>query len=164
MDSLNLINRLAEEILVDHNRKKNQVYLVTSAVDGEGVTHTCELLLDSMRKLTPGKVYLLSVPKHDVAQAEYVSSPDDHRAEFFNELKANYNVILIDAGGLLRRDRAIPFLSECHSCILVTKAGHTRRGQVKETIEMLKRYDIPILGAVLNGVRRVIPQWLYKRL
>lgn len=164
MDSPNLINRLAEEILVDHHRKNNQVYLITSAVDGEGVTYTCELLVDAMRKLTPGKVYLLSVPKNEMGDAEYLSSPELHRIEFFMELKANYSVILIDAGGLLHRDRAIPFLAECHSCVLVTKAGRTRRGQVKETIDMLKRYGIPILGTVLNGVRHVIPNWLYKRL
>lgn len=163
MDSPNLINRLAEEIFVDHQRKNNRVYLITSATAGEGVTHTCELLVDAMRKLTPGKVYVLTVP-NSAESPEMLGSPEQHRNEFFTELKDNYDIIFIDAGGLLRRERSIPYLAQCDSCILVTKAGKTRRGQVKETIEMLKRYGIPILGTVLNGVRHVIPKWIYKRI
>lgn len=164
MESPNLINRLAEEILVDHARKKNQVYLITSALDGEGVTHVCDKLVEAMRGLSPGKVHLLSVPKQDLAQPEFGVPAEMHRTEFFQELKSNYDVILIDAGGLLNRGRAVPFLAECNACVLVTRAAKTRRGQVKETVEMLKRYSIPIVGAVLNGVERVIPQSLYKRL
>ncbi len=165
MESSNIINRLAEEIQVDHVRKKNQVYLITSAVDGEGVSHVCTMLAESsMSRSSPGKVHLLTVPKQELGQQAFGETTETHRAEFFQELKDSYDIILIDAGGLLNRGRAVPFLEECHACILVTRAAKTRRGQVKETIDMLKRYSIPILGAVLNGVERVIPESLYKRL
>jgi len=164
MDSTNIINRLAEEVLVDHARKKNQVYLITSALDGEGVTHVSTMLSDAMRRLSPCKVHLLSVPKQELGQPEYGVPAEMHRAEFFQELRINYDIILIDAGGLMNRGRAVPFLAECHAAILVTRAAKTRRGQVKETIDMLKRYSIPVLGAVLNGVERVIPDVLYNRL
>jgi Mrp family chromosome partitioning ATPase len=164
MESSNLIFRLAEEVLVDHARKKNQVYLITSAVDGEGCSSIAKLLADGVRRLSAAKSYLISVSKHELGQPEPDGAPDFHRSGFFEELKSNYNVIVIDAGGLLNRGRAVPFLAECHACILVTRAGETRRGQVKETVEMIKRYNIPILGAVLNGIERVIPESLYKRL
>jgi len=164
MESPNLINRLAEEILVDHARQKNQVYLVTSALDGEGVTHVCSMLAESMRRLSPGKIYLLTIPKQELAQPEFGLPAEMLRAEFFDELKSTYDVILIDAGGLLNRGRAVPFLAECHACILVTRAARTRRGQVKETLNMLKRYNIPVIGSVLNAVEHVIPKVLYKRL
>ena len=164
MDSPNLINRLAEEILVDHARKKNQVYLITSALDGEGVSLICRQLTEAMRKMSPGQFHLLTVPKQDVGQPEFGVPAEMYRSEFFEELKASYDIILIDAGGMLNRGRAVPFLTECHACILVIRAAKTRRGQVKEAIDMLKRYSIPIVGAVLNGVERVIPASLYKRL
>ncbi len=164
MDSPNFINRLAEEILIDHARKKNQVYLITSALDGEGVTYVCDKLVAAMHNLSPGKVHLIRVPKHELGQPEFGVPAEMHRAEFFNELKSSFDVILIDASGLLNRGRAVPFLAECSVCVLVTRAGKTRRGQIKETTDMLKRYNIPIIGAVLNGVERVIPQSLYNRL
>jgi Mrp family chromosome partitioning ATPase len=164
MESPNLINRLAEEILVDHARKKNQVYLITSALDREGVTHVSTLLADSLRRMSPGKIFLMTIPKQELGQPEFGVPAEMHRAEFFEELKATYDVILIDAGGLLNRGRAVPFLAECNACILVTRAAKTRRGQVKETLNMLKRYNIPVIGSVLNAVEHVIPQVLYKRL
>jgi hypothetical protein len=164
MDSHSLINRLAEQLLVDHARKKNQVYLITSAVDGEGCTYVSDFLNDALRAWLPGKVHLIAVPKQERANVAEDSFPDEFRAEFFEELKRQYKVILIDAGGLLKRGRAVPFLGECDACVLVTRAGVTRRGQVKEAIEVLKRYNIPILGSVLNGVRHSIPGFLYKRL
>ncbi|MEI6231957.1 MAG: hypothetical protein WCT04_02815 [Planctomycetota bacterium] len=159
-----MINRLAEEILVDHARKKNQVYLITSALDGEGVTFVSTQLAESLRRLSPGKVHLISVPKQELGQPEFGMPAEMHRKEFFNELKSSFDIILIDAGGLLNRGRAVPFLTECNACILVTRAAKTRRGQVSETTDMLKRYSIPIVGAVLNGVERVIPQSIYNRL
>lgn len=164
MESSNIINRLAEEILVDHARRKNQIYLITSAVDGEGVSLVCSMLVDAMQRSSPGKVHLLTVPKQELGEQAVGEGTDTHRAEFFTELKSSFDIILIDAGGLLNRGRAMPFLEESESAVLVTRAARTRRGQVKETISMLKRYSIPILGVVLNGVERVIPEFLYKKL
>src|SRR5260221_13034033 len=83
MDSPNLIYRLAEEILVDHARKKNQVYLITSALDGEGVTYVATQLEEAIRRLSPGQVHLLSVPKQEVGQPEFGVPAEMHRKEFF---------------------------------------------------------------------------------
>jgi len=152
------VEHLAEEILLDHRINNNKVYFLTSAVEQEGVTFVAEHLAKLLAKLHSGSVFLFSSPKSDDSD----SSGDQTRIKFFDELREQYSIILIDASGLLSTSRALPFFDIADSVVLVVKAGSTRKTMVLEAKEKLERLKQNVLGVFLNAQRHRIPKWLYK--
>lgn len=153
------MEHLAEEILLDHRTNKNQVYFLTSAVEQEGVTFVAEHLARHLSKLHTGNVFLFSSPKSDDPTD---TSGDQLRINFFDELREQYSIILIDASGMLSTSRALPFLDITDSVVLVVKAESTRKTMVIEAKEKLERLNLNVLGVFLNAQRHRIPKWLYK--
>jgi len=152
------VNKLAEETLLDHRMNKNKVYLLTSAVEQEGVTFVSEILAHQLGRLHTGDVFLFKTPKSDKS----TSNGDQMRIDFFDKLRQQYSIILIDAGAMLTTTSAIPFFDIIDSVVLIVKAGSTRKTLILEMQEKIKRLNLNILGIFLNGQRRRIPGWLYK--
>lgn len=152
------MDRLAEEILLDHRLNDNVTYLITSAVEGEGATFVAGRLAERLSILHSGEVFLFSIPKQDSADRD---TGDSLRIELFEKLKQKYSIVIIDASGVLSSDRVTPFFDITDSVIMVIKAGVTRKTLVIEAVNKLKRFKIPILGVFLNGQRHRIPRWIY---
>ena len=67
------------------------------------------------------------------------------------ELKEISDVVIIDAPPLIVSD-ALVLSAKVDGVLLVVRLGHTRKKQVKTTMEQLNRAEASVIGVVLNGV------------
>ncbi|ATW25946.1 CpsD/CapB family tyrosine-protein kinase [Candidatus Formimonas warabiya] len=65
-------------------------------------------------------------------------------------LKEQYEVILIDAPPAIAVADPIILAGKCDGVIVVVRAGFTKLNALKETKELLKKAEAPLLGTVLN--------------
>lgn len=64
----------------------------------------------------------------------------------------SYDYILVDTPPLGNVADALNIATHCDGTLLVVRSGETPRKLVKNSVEMLKRTDKPLLGMVLNRV------------
>lgn len=79
----------------------------------------------------------------------------------FEELRNQYDLIVVDAPGLLSSVDAALFASEADSVVLVVKAGVTRRETIKNSTLILERSDTKIAGVILNFRKFPVPKLFY---
>ncbi len=70
--------------------------------------------------------------------------------KLFDLIKEQYEVILIDAPPTIAVADPIILAGKCDGVILVVRAGFTKLNALKETNELLKKADAPLIGTVLN--------------
>jgi Mrp family chromosome partitioning ATPase len=150
---------LAEEILLDQRNHQGKVYLFTSAVSGEGVTHVVSSLAEELGLLHTGSVFLYREGDMPEGEAE---CDNKTRSDFLSKLRDEYSLILVDASAVLVKSCSLPFFDECDAAVLVVRAEATDRTLIKEALATLKRYEVRVLGTVLNGTIQRIPSCLYR--
>ena len=74
----------------------------------------------------------------------------DKFKELINELKEEYDIILLDCPPVLLVSDYIHISKLSDAVLFVVSCGVTRRGQLKESIELLKRNDVDVLGLVMT--------------
>ena len=74
----------------------------------------------------------------------------DKFKELINELKEEYDIILLDCPPVLLVSDYIHISKLSDAVLFVVSCGATRRGQLKESIELLKRNEVDILGLVMT--------------
>ena len=72
--------------------------------------------------------------------------------DLLQQLKEIADVIIFDSPPVLAVTDAVVLSSRVDGIILVTKAKHTRRNAVRQTIEKLEHVGGRVLGSVLNQV------------
>lgn len=152
-------DELAQEILQDHRKDNHRVYLLTSAMHGEGVSFVTTMLQRELRHLHDGEIIVLQPSVHCENRAD-----DPLRKTVCEAIAKDDAIVLIDASGVLDSSSPTGYLDICDACILVVRAGRTRRAVVIEVVQRIIRHGLPVIGAVLNGEIKVIPDFIYKRI
>jgi capsular exopolysaccharide synthesis family protein len=79
----------------------------------------------------------------------------------FNTLRDKYDLIVVDAPGLMLSVDAALFASEADSVVLVIRAGSTRLETIEKAKAILKRSNSEALGAILNFRKFPVPKIFY---
>jgi len=77
-----------------------------------------------------------------------------HMHKLLAELRAEYDVIVVDAPPVLPVADALAIAPACDGAILVARYGRTRRDQLAQTAAALRRTEVDVLGTVLNRTPR----------
>jgi capsular exopolysaccharide synthesis family protein len=84
-----------------------------------------------------------------------------HMRRLLDELRAEYDVIIVDAPPVLPVADALAIAPACDGAILVLRYGKTRRDQLTQTAAALRKAEIDVLGTVLNRAPRRGPDTYY---
>ena len=80
----------------------------------------------------------------------------DRVREVLDELRATYDVVLIDSAPLLTVTDTVPLLRYADAAIFVSRLGTTTRETAKRLVEVLARVpDVHLLGVVANDLSRL---------
>ncbi len=74
-------------------------------------------------------------------------------AEFIDEIKEEYDVVLIDSPPVLHVTDAAILGKKVDGTLVVYKAGEVARTSLKRSTSLLRSVEIELLGVVLNGIR-----------
>jgi len=72
--------------------------------------------------------------------------------EVLTSLQAGADIVLVDSPPVLPVTDALVLSGKVDATLMVVVAGATTRKDVARTVELLRRVDAPLVGAVLNGV------------
>lgn len=74
-------------------------------------------------------------------------------AELLQELRGQYDVIVIDTPPVLPVADTSVLARQADGALIVARAGHTRRPQLRAAVENLEAVGAMVMGVVLGGVR-----------
>ncbi|BBO87708.1 CpsD/CapB family tyrosine-protein kinase [Desulfosarcina ovata] len=87
--------------------------------------------------------------------------PTNAFVAFIQEVKAAYDVVIIDTAPVLQSGQADMIASHSDGTILVVQASRTRSEVVGAAVNQLNNSGATLLGSFLNKRKYVIPAWLY---
>jgi hypothetical protein len=85
-------------------------------------------------------------------------------ARVLHEDAPHFEAVVIDAPPLLIGSRGLEAAAAVGRAILIVEAGRTRVQAIERVKRELAQQEIKLLGAVLNKQRRIIPNWIYRRI
>jgi Mrp family chromosome partitioning ATPase len=115
-----------------------------------------------LRPLSMANFWLLSCGSPADSGAALLGS-DRMRARL-QELRAEFEYIIVDAGSLDTGTDGIALGSLSDGVVLVLKANTSRRDSAGKSMKELHAANVPILGVVLNRRTFPIPEAIYKHL
>ncbi len=92
-----------------------------------------------------------------VAAGKPVANPTELLArprfeQLLNSLLQRYDRIVLDSAPILGVSETLFLSSKVQGICFVVRGGHTPRNALIRAVEILRRADAPLLGAVLNGI------------
>ena len=103
--------------------------------------------------LLPWNRYLLTVlPSGAIPPNPSELLASNHMRNVIERLKAQFDIVIIDAAPLLPVADGAIVSSACDGAILIAKQGKTSKDQTRRAAEALQRVDARLLGVVLNFV------------
>ncbi len=84
--------------------------------------------------------------------------------DIFEELKQNFDYILIDSPSADTSSDTIAISKKVHGVVMVVAAEHTRWQKINAAKEEITKNGGNIIGVVLNKRKYYIPEFIYKRL
>ncbi len=116
----------------------------------------------SIQNMSEQNVDILPAGKADGNLSEIFNA--DEFAEFVETIRGRYNFVIIDIPALSESSSSVRLASLCDGVVMVVEAEQLRREIAQRAKAQLEKYNVNILGIVLNKRRFRVPQWLYKRL
>jgi capsular exopolysaccharide synthesis family protein len=141
-------------LVIDANLRRPRMHTILGASDAPGLA---DLLLgratpDQAVQATPiAGVSLLPCGKRDVPVFERYTSP--RMREVFTELKARYDLVLVDSTPGVVSGDAQAIASHCDAVVLVVRALSEKRGLVLRLRNQLGDCGAEFLGVVVNAVK-----------
>ncbi len=80
--------------------------------------------------------------------------------KWVGEAKSKFEYLVFDGAPLLALPDAVVFCAALDGVLLLARWGVTRRKDFQEAVRMLQSAQVPLWGALLNGVRRESGPWL----
>jgi Mrp family chromosome partitioning ATPase len=114
------------------------------------------------RPVGPHNLWLLSSGALEAGSFNLLTS--EYLAEQLEELRQNFDFLIIDAPPMTLRSDAIVLGQRADGLVLVLEANKTRREAASAVADSLRSAGVPILAAVLNKRTFPIPASLYSRL
>lgn len=79
----------------------------------------------------------------------------DHLREFVQSVRSTYDYVIFDTAPVLAVSDPLLLAPEVDGIVLVARSRATKRDMLLRTIAALETTRVPILGVVLNGMKRV---------
>ena len=115
------------------------------AVDNLYVIPTGAVAAETRMESTPGQPERLRIPN----PSELLGSPQ--MRAFLNTIQEIADVIIIDTPPVLAATDAVLLSTQADATVLVTRAGHTKSGDVDQALAHLDDVGAHVVGGVLNG-------------
>jgi len=114
-----------------------------------------KLSMDEIMK-TPGldNLHIITSGTHAPNPAEIINSKST--SDFLNDIKADYDIILIDAPPVLAATDAALWSSRTDGTVIVYQVGKIARGALRRSKVSLENLKANIIGVVLNGLKAEI--------
>jgi Mrp family chromosome partitioning ATPase len=151
--------------LVDGNFRTPSLPRFFGVSDDTGLTDSLfgETPIRSFAKqLTPSNLWLLSAGALAPESPSLLNS--DHLKLRFQELRTEFDYVLIDAPALNQYSDVIALGRVADGVVVVLEADSTRRESALKGLASLREAHIEVLGAVLNRRTFPIPDFVYRRL
>lgn len=152
------------------------LFVVTSSISGEGVSHVVQGLNAELRRYTGKKVAVVTSPKMnemadraarghpaDVDSAYEQGGEDFIRTWFWN-LRENHDFVIVDCGSMKESHAAVVLGQESDGVLLVVGAGDVTRIQLRGSLTALSLASVPVLGITMNKRAYPIPDRVYRML
>jgi uncharacterized protein involved in exopolysaccharide biosynthesis/Mrp family chromosome partitioning ATPase len=110
----------------------------------------------------PGGVSI--VPRGDAPGAPVGADPESGLARAVRELEGQFDLVLLDAPPILECADVLALGRLVPRLVLIAEAGEVTRQSLGRVLRQLRDADIELLGVILNSRKRVIPEWLERRL
>ncbi len=79
-------------------------------------------------------------------------------------LRYSFDFVLLDCPSLKESGDVALFAPAADGVVVVVEADHTRKEQLRGTLNTIEMAEGNLLGCVLNKRQYPIPEWLYQRL
>ena len=106
--------------------------------------------------LVPGvaNLYLLPSPGPQRQAAAIMESSELQL--LLKDARGRYDMVIIDSPSLSRCNDALLLESLTDGLVLITRHGFTRSSLLNEAIDQLSDAEVPVLGAVVNGIEDLV--------
>ncbi|WP_048751711.1 tyrosine-protein kinase family protein, partial [Crocosphaera watsonii] len=106
--------------------------------------------------LVPGvaNLYLLPSPGPQRQAAAIMESSELQL--LLKDARGRYDMVIIDSPSLSRCNDALLLESLTDGLVLITRPGFTRSSLLNEAIDQLSDAEVPVLGAVVNGIEDLV--------
>lgn len=156
--AVNLAIALAQSgertVLVDADLRRPNVAQMLGIEGAVGVTSVLTRSADLGGALQTWRDDLLVLPAGALPPNPSEMVGSQAMSKLISELDAFADTIVIDAPPVLPVTDAVVLSTQVDGVILVVRAGKTQRGQAAEARRRLDGVDAPVIGSVLNGVKR----------
>lgn len=85
----------------------------------------------------------------------------DRLVEIIRQLESEYDLVLVDGPSILDDAEGLAVASILPRIVLVVRSGHVRHEVLDRLRTELENHHVDIVGMLLNGQKRVIPNWIY---
>jgi capsular exopolysaccharide synthesis family protein len=142
-------------LLVDADLRRPSLHSCFALERSAGLVHVLKDLMPAGRVIQATQVENLDLiaAGPDVPNpAELLASP--RFTTFLKDVRPSYDKIIIDSSPLLAVADPLIIGSEVDGVILIARVETLRRRQAERTVEMLEDLGTPVLGTVINGIKR----------
>lgn len=151
--------------LVDANLRSPALPRFFSLLDGSGLVNSLAeegVIRRFATQLNPANLWLLPAGARGADSLSSLNS--DRLKERLQELRKEFDYVLIDAPALSVYADALALGQIADGIVVVLQADSTRRGSALKSLQTLREARIEVLGAVLNRRTFPIPDFVYHRL
>jgi len=147
-EEADIYEQMAQYILTQLMADRSAVLLFTSPRDGRGQTETLRSLSKSLVNHLRGEVFVLdALPNKGGMRQEKIPYISGDWGRCLNELKARYQLVLIDAPSLADV-RTAPMLSQCDGVYLMIRLGYTTPYETCEAVRVIQQAGGRLLGSI----------------
>jgi len=107
--------------------------------------------------LVPDVENLYILPSPGPLQNAAVVIESSELQRLLKDARGRFDIVIIDTPSLTKCNDALLLEPLTNGIILVTRPGETRRSMLAETIDEFIETELPLLGAVINGVENLAP-------
>jgi capsular exopolysaccharide synthesis family protein len=107
--------------------------------------------------LAPGIENLYIVPSPGPQRQAAAILESSELRQFLEDARGRFDFVVIDTPALSRCNDALLLEPLSDGMVLVTRPGYTQESILTEAIDELTEAELPLLGAIINGVDKPIP-------
>ena len=152
-------------LLVDGNIRNPMLHLQIPARKEVGLTDLVEgkaSIDEAVTEITKDKYYFLRSGARSVNPVMLYESPEF--LSVVERLRDTYDVTIFDSPPLVENPESVLLASSTDGLILVLQADRTRWEVSLSAVRDLEGARVPVIGAILNKKRFIIPEPLYRLL
>jgi capsular exopolysaccharide synthesis family protein len=148
-------------LLIDTDLRRPALHELFGKLNQAGLTHVVagEFGLEAI--VSTGINNLSLLPSGPIPLNPTRMFESERLKEIIDRLKERFDLLILDSAPLLIKSDAAILGRYVDGLIYVTEAGKTTRKAIAETVDVIKRADLRLLGVVLNKYGKKKPSYRY---